>query len=47
VERLHDDPRYRRAAHRVAVSAAALRPVHASIGVLLGAIAGRDDELAA
>ncbi len=41
------DQRYRRAARRVAASAAALRPVDASIGVLLAAVAGRADDLAA
>jgi UDP:flavonoid glycosyltransferase YjiC (YdhE family) len=42
-----EDRRYRRAARRVAASAAALRPVDASIGVLLAAVAGRADEVAA
>jgi UDP:flavonoid glycosyltransferase YjiC (YdhE family) len=47
VEHLLVDARYRRAARRVAMSAATLRPVHASIGVLLAAVAQHDDELAA
>jgi UDP:flavonoid glycosyltransferase YjiC (YdhE family) len=47
VERLLADSRYRRAARRVAISAASLRPVHASAGVLLGAVAAREDEMAA
>jgi UDP:flavonoid glycosyltransferase YjiC (YdhE family) len=41
------DPRYRSAARRVAASAAALRPVESSAGVLLAAVAGRADGLAA
>jgi hypothetical protein len=47
VQRVLEDRRYRRAARRVAASAAALRPVDASIGVLLAAVAGRMDEAAA
>jgi UDP:flavonoid glycosyltransferase YjiC (YdhE family) len=47
VEHVLVDARYRRAARRVAASAAGLRPVDASIGVLLAAVARRDDELAA
>jgi UDP:flavonoid glycosyltransferase YjiC (YdhE family) len=47
VEHLLVDARYRRAARRVALSAATLRPVHASIGVLLAAVARAGDELAA
>jgi UDP:flavonoid glycosyltransferase YjiC (YdhE family) len=47
VEHVLVDARYRRAARRVAASAAALRPVDASIGVLLAAVAGKDDQLAA
>lgn len=47
VEHVLVDARYRRAARRVAMSAATLRPVHASIGVLLAAAAERDGELAA
>jgi UDP:flavonoid glycosyltransferase YjiC (YdhE family) len=47
VQRVLGDPRYGRAARRVANGAAALRPVDASIGVLLAAVAGRDDRRAA
>ena len=47
VEHVLVDSRYRHAARRVARSAATLRPVHASIGVLLRAVAESDDALAA
>jgi UDP:flavonoid glycosyltransferase YjiC (YdhE family) len=47
VEHVLVDARYRRAARRVAMSAATLRPVHASIGALLAAVARAGDELAA
>jgi MGT family glycosyltransferase len=47
VEHVLGDPRYRRRARRVAASAAALRPIDASAGVLLAAVAARDDRLAA
>jgi UDP:flavonoid glycosyltransferase YjiC (YdhE family) len=47
VARVLDDSRYRRTARRVAMSAATLRPVEASSGVLLAAVARRGDELAA
>jgi UDP:flavonoid glycosyltransferase YjiC (YdhE family) len=46
VEHVLVDARYRRAARRVAMSAATVRPLHASTGVLLAAMA-RSDELAA
>jgi hypothetical protein len=47
MRRVLGDCRYRRAARRVAASAAALRPVDASTGVLLAAVAGRADDVAA
>ena len=47
VEHVLGDPRYRARARRVAASAAALRPVDASAGVLLAAVAGRESERAA
>jgi UDP:flavonoid glycosyltransferase YjiC (YdhE family) len=47
VEHLLVDSRYRRAARRMATSAATLRPVHASIGVLLAAVNRRGERLAA
>jgi UDP:flavonoid glycosyltransferase YjiC (YdhE family) len=47
VEHVLVDARYRRAARRVAMSASTLRPVHASVGVLLAAVAESDGELAA
>ncbi len=47
VERVLGDSRYRHAARRVAMSAATLRPVDASAGVLVRAVTGRDEELAA
>jgi MGT family glycosyltransferase len=47
VRRVLGEPGYRRAARRVAASAAALPPVDASTGVLLAAAAERTDGLAA
>jgi len=47
VQRVLGDPRYRRAARRVAASAAALPRADASTGVLLAAVGGRADEIAA